>query len=566
MNQLNLFTLLLFSVASVALSEDAAESFRPPTAERISAAANELAAALAGVERNFYNSSGWRDYLLLDELKQVAEAGGIPDTGLLEELRRRLTRDVQGLSLPSLVRLRDAIKLSLTVARSTVPGQGEDYARAVELIKDSPLGSTPEKRVLAACQWLEDRGQQTQTLKRLQDSNRLPNIYLYINPRTLTETQATQSTTTPIAGSLAGAAYRGHAKSQTTTRLRALPNQHAATLELLINGSVDADTHSSESGVSVSGGGLYRYSSRAVLTLNGSRWSAGQATISDSYNADRPRVSVPRGLFSETKRRRASEGYYGRTGAAGSQLESDVRAVLQQGVEEAAAKLNAAMIQNSPTLARLDVSPTASVSYSNNSEFVIGYELSTPGGLANSGPPSRSLAQGTNTLLLHQSAVNHLFSTMFPRGRLSLNDLMERLGFESNVDDEEIWLNLPNQGAAEVQLADSRITLTIHPQSLETSKAKYAAMDLVIQLRQQNGYLLSNQKPQVATSSLFPSVGAAGIRNVAARRVIGGLLEKSDDVSVNIDQLTRQESWTAVDMGVVRAMKIHEGWIELTLQ
>lgn len=450
--------------------------------------ASNLGPAIDAAERllaSREDEQGWREYLLLDEVRAMNDArASVSDAAraavagrVFERLaspdvaadERRLFGD------PRMQQLADALNAWTDADEAHLA-----LARQVERFEGT---LAPSEAQLLAAQWRRlasaddatDRELATLLNQRFRNANVRLEFTADLISRLLPESEPREQ---EVAETILGVANRGH--SRTTTRLffRTGEDRRRLHLELLADGDIDSWTTASSGPARFQNEGRANFSARRRLRLDrrGLHAEAAQIEVASDTQLLSLRTDyddLP--LVGRLVRRIARDQYHEKRGAAEREaerrIEEKVRTELMGETDRALAAANIRWRNGVMTpLDRLGVSPQVIEAGSNPRSATLRVRLAADSQLGAHTPRPRLPQDALLSMQIHQSAMNNMLEGLDLNGRsFNLVELGAWISQKLNRDDllprnslrDDVWVHFADKDAISTRLVNDQIELNI---------------------------------------------------------------------------------------------------------
>lgn len=479
-------------VASIPREAAPVVATAPPQRERLLACLTNL----DEVTKSAPQGEGWRQYLMFDNLRELAQDDGVP-----VERRRRLAREVLArinarrmtmkqrrfMTAHPLLSLRSELK-----QWAAEPANLDEFLVELENYEDSGRPSDAE---LVASHWRQFAGSDAPTAQRLarnlEDNYRGANIRIVLTDSLLTRMMPSPEPRDEfIRETILGVPTSGTSHTETQLAVRLVPDPKRLRFILEANGQVHARTSCKATGATLCTGmnSTYQIQKPFEFSMQGLRTEASEAdaqTRTHLRGVDTPISGVPLlgSLVDDFVRKQYSE----RRSSAEQELRRKVirraYAEMDGQVEERLAKSNQQLQERVLTpLARLQLEPAAVGMETSAERLTLRLRLAGEHQLGAHTPRPRAPSDSLASIQIHESAFNNLVSQLDLNGRtFSQADLMrwvaDRLNrpvtsVPENIR-EDVYLTFAPNDAFRVRIKDERIELALTLDELRAEGTTY---------------------------------------------------------------------------------------------
>lgn len=291
-------------------AQQVVEQFQPWTEGQLQPRAQNLAAALHDLQhqwstKNPERFSGWREYLLLDDLQAEFNLGLEGDLYTLRTVLARFYHSHVGLELPELRAVRAALR-GYVAALELI--QHDDQQQLVAERLQPLLSLSPERdwsdlsveesvAIGEAHAWLVDTGMAAELTDKIAAGFGHANARVTISKNFVPQHLLKEvSETTPIRESIDGVAVRGNAVTRAQPRISLIPNELAADVRLVLTGETNARATSQQRRVKVQSTLVTRHLASKQLQLNNEVLESLPATFQGRTSGQIQSVNVDRVL------------------------------------------------------------------------------------------------------------------------------------------------------------------------------------------------------------------------------------------------------------------------------
>ncbi len=314
-------------------AKEAAKAFRPVATEDV--ASSQAAAEKAIRELDAFlktgapsKATGWKRYLQWDELN-ASVRGGQP-SGVLSTAIEKLRANHTGLERPEFLHLQNALSRYATVLRASVNAKSADeypkrmaeLASQLDAYQKDPASGDSALAIGRTLAWLDDARQAPELVSSIRGAYSHSNFYGHVSRRfAAAAVERDIDQFTPIHDNILGTSLHGTARMVGHTSLALDENPHAASLNILLNGTIWSNNIGYNGPVTIHTTGTTSVAARKNIKMDAAGLLAFAAGASAGTRSNINSISARCGLIERIAWKKAGQ-QKGQAEAVGSQRAS----------------------------------------------------------------------------------------------------------------------------------------------------------------------------------------------------------------------------------------------------
>lgn len=567
----------------------AQDRFQPVNSRQIEEAFDDVAAAIPKVDERLNDSPVARQdrgpYVDWNSLRRKVSERDRSNVVYWENGYAQLVRSRSGLESPRLLQLRSSIAKLLRILRAhNLSNPDSSYREAVEPLRSiaskssNELSEREQTQMRIALMWLADHGQSHSAANMLLRRWSFANVRLRVKPTAVVGESSPILSEQPISGCLAGHRFTGTSKTELTPAVRSIADPQSGTLLLDFDGCHRTRTRTRADRVSVGNQSEYHFQAHAVARLSLHGLQIEPITLTGRYRSWITSIRTPRqGLFGRIERNRAIAEHRETYPQAKRMTVNGVRDTLQASLQVQANLFNQRFRDRVVyPLVRLDLGPRVARFMSDDSAVQVDLALANQKEMAAPHQPLFGPLDDHHFVFqVHESAVQNYLSRLQSPVGTNLQPILTSVGMatqSSAEDSADLKIEFSKGLGLECYFRDAGIIIVIHADEITFDGRRFAASDIRVSYSLEptrtGGWTLKRHgKPELVPSTLTPSVGRFGIRDIAFRRVLGNVLEREIPQTMELMSLVRQ--LTGLDESTVSNLDIATvgtGWMQISGQ
>lgn len=533
---------------------------------------------VANTLRGSEHEQGWRRYLLIDSLENVALQVSIDDN--TAALARRALRRIESpylnaeqrafLQLPQYQALVSELRrlADEPIDERELLAKLEAYESSGRASLGSLLGEDLDRMRLSP------RADERALAQRLETYFRNTNVRMSISETFLNKLVADQSERVgPVSGVMFGVPYRGCQRAQTQTTLKMLPGTDPFQVMLVTQGTVIADTSANQGPISTQARTTsdFTISKRIEFRRDGIHALPAEVTVHsrqalcDTESAF-DGVPVMGGLMRAIAERQFDARRPEATAITKHRLRTEAAANTDAAADAALAELQRTLQRNLLLpLERLALTPAAIVDRPEDDEVNVRVRLATYRQLGAHTPRPKAPGDSLASVQLHQSALNNVLERLQLAGReISLAQLWQAASPQAakadTADGMDVRLKFAPYDPLQVQCQDGRVRAMLRLDSLDAAGLHLERLVVHVEFkpvrRDRNVYLEKVGQVVVTGTEITSS------QRAILQTVIGGFLARSGGLPVVPPALLDLPRLSDV---AVTQCEVTDGWIAVAL-
>ena len=536
----------------------------------------DVAATLRGSE----HEGGWRRYLLIDTLENVA-------------LRVSIDQDTAAVARRALRRIESPYLNAEQRAFLQLP-QYQALVSELRRLADDPID---ERELLAKLEAYESSGRaslasllgedldrmrlspradERALAQRLDTYFRNTNVRMSVTETFLNKLVADQSQRTgPVSGVMFGVPYRGCQRANTQTTLEMLPGNEPFQVMLVTQGTVVADTSAGQGPVTTQARTTSDFTIRKRIEFrrDGLHALPAEVTVHSrqalcDVESAFDGVPVMGGLMRNITARQFDARRPEATAITQHRLRTEAAASTDAAADAALAELQQGLQRNLLLpLERLALGPAAIVDRPGDDEVNVRVRLATYRQLGAHTPRPKAPAASLASVQLHETALNNVLQRLRLAGReISLAQLWQAASPQADqansakTDGMDVRLKFAPYDPLQVQCLDGRVRATLRLDALEAGGLHMERLVVHVEFqpvrRDRNMYLEKTGSVVVAGADISSS------QRAILQTVIGGYLTRSGGLPVVPSALLDMPRLSDV---AVTQCEVTDGWIAVAL-
>jgi hypothetical protein len=311
---------------------EASKKFTPVTAQDVARAKAQLAAAVRELDALLVRSgrqveTGWKRYLLWDELTQVLESNDPPPEDTVKALNAKFTADKNGLEKPQFIHVREALENYAEIAAAAKNPQleqefNEQYdalIRHLQAYQKDPASGDDALALGTAMGWMGTNRQADTVLASIRSQYLMPNLYGYASQRfAASGLEEYVDQTTAVNDNILGTSLFGTARLTGRTTLVIHDNPSVASMAILLRGTAISSNVGYNGPVTIHSSAVTGVSGQKPLQMTANGLYGFPATASARTNSTIHDLCARCGLIERVAWKRAGE-QKGQSEVVGSQ-------------------------------------------------------------------------------------------------------------------------------------------------------------------------------------------------------------------------------------------------------
>jgi hypothetical protein len=533
-----------------------------------------------------------------------------PNRSQLLLLYHRVTSDHEGLELPAILEVRDALECYLVRSATVGDSRVEDEFRSrVETLAQllSACDRSSDGATLAVklelipplLAWFERHEQVPALVQAVRQLAGKPNVRLIVSQPLITQlTTESMDRVDPLTDCILGTSIRGTSHLVGTLDASPVTSRDGIRLLASLRGDAVTQGRASNGPVRAHVNGHANVSGQGEILFDPNGFRVGhttaQVTVTGTPSAIWTvyRSRIANGLITHVARRRAARTKELSQQIASQhaqqrlqiQIEQELRARLTELQEQYQTRFRHPLLRRKAFPELFETR-----SWSNGAELLMCMASSCQLGALESPPPIEN--RSAVTVQFHQSAINNL-ATSFLSGKqvseIEVRDLIDRIfgpdvtrseGSRSEGSRPEDSRDRPKDGKVlHIVCADDRpislycenqeIALKVRAKNFILNRRKYSPMDILIRYRLEfssKGWVATQVHEAEITPPRFETEGRGrlGSREIAARRLIRSMLERDLRPQYVLQEIELPEPFDSIGKMGVTQVVADNGWLTI---
>ncbi len=547
-----------------------------PTANQL----RELASQVERAETRLATATdraAWRQYLRMDELRQVTQQSNDRTIALLEDIAARFNSESLTAGQRQFLQSGELGELNVALIRLT--SQPVDRSTLLTSLEQFEFTGLPRdgQDVALQIQSLRASG----TLADLELANTLEgyyrnnNVRISVSDKFLTRMLPPQADRQEYTSdTILGVPVRGQSTTQTRLAIQMAPGE-TASLELLIMGDVDSLTRGDSGPVTTYSQTNATYVVRKPLILDGRgiRTLPGKVQVfADSrvQCLETDFDGVP--LFGSVVRGVAEQQIEDSRDEARREIEQRIAAKVLTRVDSESdagfAKMNGKLFERLATIQNLGLEPAAWFQHPSDDRLAVHLRMAAGSHLAANTPRPRALSNSLASFQIHQSALNNLLESLEFNGATVtveeaflhvIDKLSLGMSFASMPDGDAV-VTFMEDNPITVNLENGLLRVSLRIQELAAEGRRWGPLNIYVNYRpipSGEGYVLVREGPiSLDTRSL-----TFGDR-VIIRGIFANVFKRDEEVSVLGHALRSDPRFAG--LGVTQ-FDVEDGWLGISV-
>ncbi len=523
---------------------------------------------------------GWREYLLVDQVKLLAAAPEVDPLARRLLAQRVLERLSQGsLSQAQQQFLAQASFVSFGDQLRRWAYEPLDYSALLQQLESLEDGDTLSESEVAEG-WRQLRWSpwsQTSVLAQTIDTHyRNANIRVAVSGEFINRMlPAVEAIDEPVDDHILGTPVTGRSTTMGRLFVELVPDKLRWRLGLVARGNIDSETWSEKGPVTLFTNGATRYQARKLLTIDGTGIKFQRAEAQAANDAELTDVAtdfdgVP--LLGSFMRSLARRGHAERMGEANAEVESKVGSrVAQRLDDEVAAKIHDAEEKYREKLLQplreLQLNPTPLDMQTTDRRLIVRYRLAADHQLAAHTPRPNAPGDSVLSAQIHESAINNTIEQLRLDGRqVSLVDLYRELSakFGKNVEPpadipDNILLAFAEEDAVRVRFHEGRVELTLRFRAMQAGQNLWENFEVFTKLTPE----VSGRLVRLVRDDVIELRGQLGFRDrLPMRAIFTAMLARERAMPILDPEITTSPKLEGIG---VSQFVVVDGWIGVAL-
>jgi hypothetical protein len=543
-------------------------------------------AQVAALVEDTPQAGAWRDYLMLDALRELDTPGQQVDPRerkiVAHEVLERISRARRG-EARQFVSEGPVAALDRALRRwSAEPVSARDLLRAIELYElNSSAAAGRTVATAAGSLAYSGNADERELAARIEQHYRNANVRIAISAAMLNRLMPRPPVTEqPVYDQILGADVQGTSRARTRLAVRLTPDRGRWNFDLQANGLVDSDTESSRGPVRFYTDGQTSYvaTKRVTVGADGVRVAPAAVYVSTDtdlrgFDTDYDGVPLIRGLVRGIARSKHDQMQPQALAIADAKARGAISHHFDGEVDAQMAKAEADFQRRVwDRLVRLKLEPMALDLQTTAERMVVRMRLADHDQLGGHTPRPRAWSNSLLSVQVHESAINNLVDSLELDGRtlnpVELYELVgQRLEFTPEIPADlprDATITFAARDAVQTQLIDGQVQIKLSIAQIAQPGRTIRNFQVII------AYLpaMSGMKIQLQRDPTIQLIGAQrqgfGAR-IALRGVFAKMFPKSRPIEVDLQEVFDQPRLTRLSGVEISQLVMDEGWLGLAL-
>ena len=514
----------------------AASQYAPVDTGRVEKAKTKLNSALATLEQWLARSgektnTGWKSYLVWNDLQAQLVDGGSPDPKALELAISKFRANEIGLELNRFTAVRDALREYATSLeyssedklKEAFPKQLEELAARLEAFASGGAGEelTAAGRIVG---WLEQAGQTPELVKGVRHNYRSPNLFAQVSSDLVSAAVADDvNDTAPVREYILKTQIQGTAHTRGQISAGLIPSTSRATLEVVLLGNSYTNNVGYQGPVTIYSTGNTRIHARKQLYLDADGLKSAPAGASCATATSINGIDAPLRIIEKMAWRKAGQKKSQAEAIASGKAQARVAAQMDRRVAELVTKSNETYGDKfkKPLLRRGEFPRHIDIA-STTDQMTILVQQMNPMQLAAPAAPPALDGRHDMSVRVHETAVSNFAESAIGGETLTDKRLADMM--------QEATGNVPE----ELQLSPDKDPWSITFHSVRPVSARFSGQEVKIAIRGQRFTRGENaiKEPMEISAAYKIERTGNGVKFVRQGEVVADYVEKHARLSV----------------------------------